>query len=68
MFASLIITRMTGHNGENVMRRVYGIAAIAAAIAILAATGGADAQLYPARPIKIVVPATISSRATSPTR
>lgn len=40
------------------MRRVYGIAAIAAAIAISASTGGAHAQAYPTRSIKIVVPAT----------
>ena len=57
MFASWSSPRMTGHNGENVMR-LYGIAAVAAAFAFSAATGGADAQPYPSRPIKIVVPAT----------
>ena len=40
------------------MRRVQGLAAVAVAIALAAAIGGATAQPYPARSIKIVVPAT----------
>jgi tripartite-type tricarboxylate transporter receptor subunit TctC len=38
------------------MRRVYGIAAIA--VALSAVTAGADAQTYPTRQVRIVVPAT----------
>jgi tripartite-type tricarboxylate transporter receptor subunit TctC len=40
------------------MRKVYGIAAIAFAIATWVAISSTNAQPYPARPIKIVVPAT----------
>jgi tripartite-type tricarboxylate transporter receptor subunit TctC len=40
------------------MRRVHGMAAIVVAVALSTLTGTADAQTYPARQIRIVVPAT----------
>jgi tripartite-type tricarboxylate transporter receptor subunit TctC len=40
------------------MLKALGFAALAAAVALSASTGGAHAQAYPARSIKIVVPAT----------
>ena len=40
------------------MHKALGFAALAAAIALSATTGAADAQPYPSRPIKIIVPAT----------
>ncbi len=41
-----------------VMRRVLGVATIAVAVALSVFTGGANAQPYPTRSIRIVVPAT----------